>query len=266
VSAPRFVAVGELMLDVSVAGRGHDARVTVAAGGSAAIAAAWAVEAGAEAAIIGRIGNDPVGRLIRLALEERGLETQLSVDPDAATGTFLLVDSEPHVDRGANASFTADDLPERLEGDAVLVSGYLPRETVDAALARAGAAWIAVGAGGLTQLPAGANALLADEDEARRLTGLDPEAAARELGTRFRLACVTRGAAGAVAVLDGACETVAGVAVTGGHGLGAGDAFAAGLLVSVARGAQLRDALEEAARLGARAAAEGAWPRVRVVT
>jgi 2-dehydro-3-deoxygluconokinase len=99
------------------------------------------------------------------------------------------------------------------------------------------------------------DAVLVNEMEARRLTGREPEAAARVLGTSFRLACVTRGAAGAVAVLDGRLETRAAEPVDAARPVGAGDAFAACLLVALARGDDLGGALASACRVGATAAA-----------
>ena len=75
------------------------------------------------------------------------------------------------------------------------------------------------------------------------------------LGERFRLACVTCGADGAVAMLDGRLETSRPEPVDNTGQVGAGDAFAAGLLVALARGAGLRDALEAGGTLGATVAA-----------
>jgi ribokinase len=254
----RFLAVGELMLDVAVSGRGHASRIGVTPGGSAAVAAAWAAHAGAEASVIGAVGDDFAGRALRRALEERGIDARLMVDPEAPTGTFLALENGIRVDRGANAAFPP---PREVGADAVLVSGYLPPAAVDAVLAVAQADWVAVGAGGLAELPAGGNAVLADEEEARRLTGAEPEEAARALGARLRLACVTLGRDGAVAVLDGESVSVPGSGVSGPHAFGAGDAFAAGLLVALPRGASLREALLQASELGAQAARCGAWPR-----
>ncbi len=261
VARVRFLAVGDLMLDVVVSGRGHDSLARVAPGGSAAIAAAWAVEAGAEAAVVGRVGDDFAGRALREALERSGVGVEVSLDPDAPTGTFLLVDGDILACRGANARLSPHLLPGRLEADAILVSGYLPAETVAAALARARARWIALSPGPLSYLPAGANALLANEDEARRLTGAGPAQAARLLASRFRLACVSRGPAGAVAVLDGQEAAARGSRKPAAYPLGAGDALAAGLLVGLARDEALADALEAACRLGAAASASGPWPR-----
>jgi sugar/nucleoside kinase (ribokinase family) len=254
-SNTKFVAVGDVMVDVTASGAGHAARISLAPGGSAVNAAIWAAVAGADATVVGRVGDDLGGHALLTALRERGVRSDLSVDPEAATGTFLVVDGEIRADRGANARFSPDDLPDVLMADVVLVSGYLPGPTVAAALERAKGAWIALAPALLDPLPPGANAILVDDVEGRRITGAAPEEAARMLGERFRLACVTRGADGAVAVLDGRLETSKLEPVDNASPVGAGDAFAAGLLVALARGATLRDALHTGCGLGATVAA-----------
>src|SRR2546423_12854206 len=110
VSVTRFVAVGDVMVDVTASGVGHAARVSLTPGGSAVNAAIWATIAGADATVVGRVGDDFGGRALRTALEERGVHTDLSIDLEAATGTFLVVDGEIRADRGANASFSPEDL------------------------------------------------------------------------------------------------------------------------------------------------------------
>jgi ribokinase len=249
--AVRFVAVGELLVDVVAAGAGHDARISVRPGGSAFNAAATAAAAGAAAAVIGTVGDDPAGRMVVAELEARGVRAEVTVSRKP-TGVFLVDEAGIRVDRRASHELV---LPNRIEGDAVLVSGYLPAATIESALARARAPWRALDAARLDSLPAGANALLANEEAARRLTGEEPEQAARELAERRRLACVTRGRLGAVAVLDGRLETMVPETAVAADGPGAGDAFAAALLVALAGGAGLADALADASRWGARAAA-----------
>jgi ribokinase len=256
VSRTTFVAVGDVMVDVAAAGSGHAAAIEVSAGGSAVNAAVAATASGADATVIGRVGNDLGGRALRAALEDRGVRAELSVDADARTGTFLVVDGQIRADRGANARFEPAHLPE-LEADVVLVSGYLPAETVAAAVERATATWVALVPGLLDPLPDGADAVLVNDIEARRLTGLGAREAAVALGRTFRLACVTRGRAGALAVLDGSLESSTPEPVDGAGGVGAGDAFAASLLVALARGDGLRNALAAASRAGA-AVASGA--------
>ena len=249
--AVRFVAVGELLVDVVAAGAGHDARIGVGPAGSAFNAAVAAAAAGADATVVGTVGDDPAGRMVLAELAARGVHADVSV-ADGRTGTFLLADGEVRVDRGVSHDLV---LPDRIEADAVLVSGYVPAAAE--ALARARAPWVALDAARLAELPPGGTAVIANEEAARRLTGRDPEEAAAELGTRYRLACVTRGPLGAVAVLDGRLESAAADPVPG-DAPGAGDAFAAGVLVELARGAELAQALAEGCRLGAAAAASPA--------
>jgi sugar/nucleoside kinase (ribokinase family) len=249
-----FVAVGDVMLDVSAAGKGHHASIDVAAGGSAVNAAIWAAASGADATVVGRVGDDLAGRAVHVELEDRNVHAELSADPEAPTGTFLVVDGEIRADRGANARFEPAHLPAELRADIVLLSGYVPSETVAAAADRTVATWVALAPGFLDLSPDGVDAVLVNEMEARRLTGREPEAAARVLGASFRLACVTRGAAGAVAVLDGRFETRSAEPVDPARPVGAGDAFAASLLVALAGGDDLGDALAAACRVGATAA------------
>ena len=192
----RFVAVGDLMLDVLAQGRGHSARIEVAAGGSAANAARAAVACGAEATVIGAVGDDAAGRLLVAELEAAGVRAEPIVLDRARTGAFLVVDGEIRADRGANALLRPGGLPEAIEADVVLVSGYLEPATVEGALERARARWLALAVGRLEELPPAAVAVLANEDEARRLTGLPPDQAARRLGRGRRLACVTLGPEG----------------------------------------------------------------------
>jgi ribokinase len=241
------VAVGDLMVDIVVTGKGHGAHASVLPGG------------GADAAVVGCIGDDFAGSALRSALERQDVSCLVSTDATEPTGTFLLVDGEIRADRGANAQLSPDDLPDRIEADAVLVSGYLPPETVAAALVRAQANWIALSPGSLEKLPPGASALLLNEEEALRLTGSEPERAARTLGEHFRLACVTRGSDGAVAVLGGELHEARTTPVAA-PGLGSGDAFAAALIVALSRSVGLDGALAAACAAGAEAAALGPWP------
>ena len=250
----RFVAVGDLMVDVTASGKGHSARIATVPGGSALNAATWAAELGADATAVGRVGDDAAGRLLLSELALRGVRAEVSIDPDAATGTVLVVDGEIRADRGANAGFAPEHLPE-LEADAVLVSGHLPPATVTAALARASAPWVALDAARLTSIPEQASVLLANEDAAQRLTGEPAEEAAQLLARGRRLACVTLGARGAIAVRDGHIERATPETSATDNAFGAGDAFAAGLLVALARGEELGDALAAACRCGALAAA-----------
>jgi len=265
VSAPsvRFLAIGDLMIDVVVTGCGHDAVARLGPGGTAANAAAWAASLGARAVVVGAVGDDAGGRLLSAELERYGVQPLLAIAPTERTGTFVLADGGLRVDRGANASLEPGAIPDVPEADVALVSGYLPAPAAASALARARADWVLLDAAAVDELPEGGNAVLANEQQARALTGEEPERAARTLAERYRLACVTLGARGAVAVLDGRQASAEPPGRSRREIPGAGDAFAAGLLVSLARGAPLADALVEGCRCGASAAAAPGWPPVR---
>jgi ribokinase len=239
----RFVAVGELLVDVVAEGSGHDARIVILPAGSAFNAAVAAAAAGADASVVGTVGDDPAGRMVLAELAARGVRSEVTV-ADGPTGTFLLADERIRVDPGVGHAVV---VPERIEGDVVLVSGHLPPQTIEAALARADAPWVALDAARLHELPPGGNALVANAEAARRLTGQEPEEAALTLAAGRRLACVTLGERGAVAVLDGRVDRVVPQALAP-DALGQGDVFAATLLVALARGEELAAALSGAAQ------------------
>jgi sugar/nucleoside kinase (ribokinase family) len=284
-----LICVGDVMLDVRVdagelarEGDVHG-RVGLQPGGTSANAAVWAAASGASTRVHGRVGADLVGRLLRTELEVRGVEAALVDDTDAPSGTMLVVfeDGERSMvaDRGANARLVPADLPPTLEAGAVLVSGYLllqegAREAGREAIRRSRAEWIgvetaswplvdAVGRDGFDELATGATVVLANEREARSLTGREPVAAARALGGRYRAAGVKRGAEGAVLVLDGEVYEAVPEAVEEIDPTGAGDAFDGVLLASLARGVEPGEALRLACRAGASVASSASvWPEV----
>lgn len=286
-----LVTVGDLMVDVRVqAGalaRGGDVhgRVVVQPGGSAANAAVWGAWSGATTGVYGRIGDDIGGRVLREALAERGIEANLVVDDVAETGTMLVVHEAGErsmvADRGANARLRPEDLPAAIRGHAVLVSGYLllhedSRPAALAALLRAEARYLAVdpaswplveafGVERFLEETASANTILANELEARALTGAEPGSAARTLGRRFELACVKLGAGGALLCADGEVIEEPAEPVEEVDPTGAGDAFDGVLLASLALGDPPRRALRRACHAGAlEVASNRAWPEVGV--
>jgi sugar/nucleoside kinase (ribokinase family) len=275
---PDVIVVGDVMVDVAVeAGalkRGGDVHgeVRLRFGGAGANAAVWAAHTGASVRLHGRVGDDPFGRAACEALRERGVEVALTVDPEERTGSMLVVhdgaDRSMVADRGANGRLAPSDLPEALEAEAVLLSGYLlfglgSRAAALAALERARARWVAVDAASwplieafgpqpFFEATARATLLLANEMEARALQPV--------LG-RYPAICVKLGPRGAeLTTSDGVLRARAAEA-SGGDPTGAGDAFDGVLLGGLARRLDPAEALRRACEAGARAAASTeVWP------
>jgi hypothetical protein len=177
-------------------------------------------------------------------------------DVEARTGCVVVVGGTSIVaDPGASVRLAPDDLPATLEAGAVLVSGYSllqpgPEAAARAALERARTDCLAVdvassrlvetfGVERFFEATATAGVLLANAEEARALTGLEAEAAARALALRYRVVCVKLGPAGAISASGKDVVRVEVQPVDRIDTLGAGDAFAGGFLVSLARGAAL---------------------------
>jgi ribokinase len=277
----RFVAVGDVMVDVvcsqlpSPHARVH-ADVSIRAGGSAVNAAAAAGAAGASATVVGRIGSDHAAELVAAELDELGIGAHLARDPDLPTGIAVSLGADPAspsvvANRGANARLSPEDIPDPLEADALLVSGFAlfqagSAEAAGTALERFAGAWAGVDLSSPTLAAAAREVdfgdagkrrtvVLATADEARAMTGEGPEDAARGLASRFAVACVKLGEQGALAAAGDQVERRAVDPVARRSPFGAGDAFGAVLLVALAEGAPLGRALHLACMAGARAAA-----------
>lgn len=252
---PRFVAVGEVMLDVTAdelsPGRVVHAPIHVRAGGSPVTAALAAAAEGVESAVVGRIGDDVAGRAIRETLVAAGVEPLLKVDPALPTGTFLHHGAGTIVaDRGANAALR----PGSVSAEAILVSGYFLFHADGDPLEHLHGEWLAVDAGSprLVRLEptTGANALFVDEEELAALGGdVVP------LTERFRLLCVKRGREGATAYLEGDRQEGTPPERSPSTRAGGGDAFAGSLLASLLLGRSLGEALDRACAAGMHAVA-----------
>jgi sugar/nucleoside kinase (ribokinase family) len=240
------------------------AEVSIRAGGSAVNAARAAASAGAEAAVIGRVGSDAIGDFLEEAIRADDVEPHLARDARLTTGVAVSLGSSVVAHRGANATLEAADIVDSLEADALLVSGFVLFQSGSAGAGQAALqrfrgrlAAVDLASPGLANLEAatGANVILATADEARAVTGAEPEAAARVLASRFELAVVKLRAQGALAAHGERLERAAAEPVERHSAFGAGDAFAGVLLVALARGDRLEKALQLACDAGARTAA-----------
>jgi sugar/nucleoside kinase (ribokinase family) len=279
----RIVVIGDLMVDVVVRlaaplAKASDspARILFRGGGSAANTAAWLAEAGADVALIGRVGDDDRGRSAVEALRAAGVDTRVAVDPELPTGTCLVL-TGPNAERtmapdaGANDALTEDDLDAELLGGGghLHVSGYSllrdgSRPAARAVMGRALRSGMTVSvdpsssallSAGFLDHAEGAGLLLPNASEAHALTGhTDPEVAARALAEQVGEVVVTLGPGGALwtngeEVLRAAAEPVDTVQ----DSTGAGDAFAAGFLSARADGSSTAEQLASGCRLAARA-------------
>jgi sugar/nucleoside kinase (ribokinase family) len=281
---PDLIVVGDVMVDVSVeagslvSGGDVHGDVRLRPGGAGANAAVWAAHEGTGVRLYGRVGDDLPGRLLADALAALGVDARLTVDREARTGAMLIVRGEGDrsmvADRGANARLSPEDLPEDLEAEAILVSGYLlfhPGSELAAltAMDRARATYIAVDAASWPLLAeygtdhfmratASANVLLVNEREADVLSGGKDHA---RLAEAYEHAFVKLGERGALHISNvGAtpCRTQSAPVI---DATGAGDAFDGSLLASLARGDPVEEALDRACRAGRTVAASSeSWP------
>ncbi|MFI0483306.1 ribokinase [Actinomadura sp. 9N215] len=259
-------------------------------GGKGANQAVAAARLGARAGLVGRVGDDGHGELLRRALAADGVDlAHLVTTPGAPTGVALITvgpdgDNSIIVSPGANARLGPDDVAaaRAMIAGASVVSFQLevPLPAVEAA------ARVAAGAGGRIvlnlsppapvpdELLARCDPLVVNEHEAAYLLGegapRDPRAMAAELaGSGPRSVVVTLGADGAV-VADGTAPgaaapiRIASPEAEAVDTTGAGDAFTAALCLRLARGDALPDAARYAARAGAaavrRAGAQSSFP------
>jgi sugar/nucleoside kinase (ribokinase family) len=259
-------------------------------GGSAANTAAGVASLGGRAGFIGKVRDDGLGEIFIHDLRSTGVvyttPPGTSGPPTARSLILVTPDAERtmHTYLGVAGELSAADVDPELVASAAItyVEGYLvglpSAETalaaaVDAAhragrrvaLTLSDPFWVQLQRDAFVTLLPRVDILLGNEAEALEMTGeADLEAALAALAKGGGVVALTRGAAGAIASDGKETVSVAAQPVTQVQDTtGAGDLFAAGFLLGLARGRALDDCL----RLGALAAAEvishiGARPQV----
>ncbi|WP_182047667.1 ribokinase [Curtobacterium sp. ME26] len=236
----------------------HGSDLAILPGGKSANQAVAAGRLGGTVRMIGAVGDDGNGMLLRESVASAGVDTtHVAVRQGVATGTAVItVDAAGEntivVSGGANATLTPEDLPaDAFDGTGVL--GLCLEVSLDVVLAAARAGH-AAGATVLTNLsPFGAvpqelldltDVLLVNEHEA---AALGDHGVARSI--------VTRGGAGCV-VHDGDAEPVevAAVRVDPVDTTGCGDAFTGAVALRLDAGDSLVEAARFAVGVGAYAA------------
>ncbi|MEM9467708.1 MAG: ribokinase [Actinomycetota bacterium] len=240
-------------------------------GGKGANQAVAAARLGRGVAMIGRVGDDEGGAILRAALDADGVDTNHLLTTGAAPNGVALIavgsdgDNAIVVSPGANGRVSAADVDaagEVLEAAAVtLLQLEVPLDAVAAAAARSTGTVI------LNPAPAPPNALplelLADVDvlvpNQTELATLAGHAGPVDTTIAGSLAAqlpspavvVTLGADGALVIRDGVSTHVPAPVVTPVDTTAAGDSFCGALADAIVRGADLVEAARWAVRVGA---------------
>jgi sugar/nucleoside kinase (ribokinase family) len=246
-------------------------------GGCASNAAVDLAKMGVPPMILGRVGDDAFGRIVRALLEDYRIDTSgLRVSKDRPTSQTMIVNVVGQDRRfihsfGANAEFTAADIPLELvrRCRVLYIGGYLvmPGLTQDelipvcAEARRAGAkVLLDVATPGpadylskLDRLLPHVDVFLPNTDEAALILGeRDPVRQAeafRRMGAGT--AVITLGGDGAVLVSDSVRLRAGVYPVEYVDGSGGGDAFDAGYIYGLLRGMDAEGCLQVASALGA---------------
>lgn len=266
--------------------------LVVTPGGKGANQAVAAGLAGADVALVGCVGDDGHGALLRESLGAAGVDLTHLRTVDAPTGTATILvtpDGEnsiivsPAANRHVTAALAEELRDVWADAAVVVLQLEVPLETVTAVATQARGR-VVLNAAPAAELPAdvlaAADPLVVNESEARFLLGAsdydaasavpDDALAQRLLGAGARSVVLTLGAAGSVLVerdADGApgeAVLVPAREVEAVDTTGAGDAFVGTLAARLAGGAPLADAVEAATAVAAvtvtRRGAQASYP------
>jgi sugar/nucleoside kinase (ribokinase family) len=280
----RTLIVGDVIDDIVVKPRapitvGSDtvAQIVRCPGGSAANQAAWLAHCGGRVTFAGRVGRDGLDAHTD-HLRTAGVDPALTADPEAPTGTIvLLVDDGGErtmfTDRAANLRLQAGDVPLTLldEADHLHLTGYSfftwqVRAAVMDLMRHARQRGLScsidpssvgflrdVGAHPFLRWTAGADIFLPNHDEGAVLSGQsEPAAIIAELAAHYRLVVLKLGGAGCVVGgRDIGTVEVAAVPARVEDTTGAGDAFAGAFLHHWLAGRTPPQAAAEAVKIAA---------------
>jgi sugar/nucleoside kinase (ribokinase family) len=254
-----------------------DARLVI--GGSAAITACGAARLGLRTALIGVVGDDFLGRFMREAVADVGVDVSaVAVDGDRPTGiSVVLVRSEDRAiltALGTIPELSADGVDRAMLREArhVHVSSYFLQHALRAELPSLLSEAKAMGAtasvdpnwdpreewdGGLLEALRYVDVLFANAEEVRRIAGEeDLELAARTIAEHGPQVVVKLGADGALAVRGADVIRAAALRVDVADTVGAGDSFDAGFLAGFLSGRPLESSLALACACGSLSARE----------
>jgi sugar/nucleoside kinase (ribokinase family) len=282
-----IVVLGDIAVDIIsrlrrplVWGSDAPAEVCVTPGGSGANVAVWLARLGQAVAFIGRVGDDPFGRWLAEDLRREGVTPVLTVDRQRGTGVIQVLvepDGERTMvpDRGANAVWSADDVPADLIARASLlhVVGYVlldaeSRVGALRAMAYAHVAGVpisldpsshapllALAPGGLWEMVGHVTILLPNRQEAATLSGrAAPQDALRILQAHAPIVAIKLDADGCLAGQGDQVWQAGAPAAEVVNATGAGDAFNAAFLARWLVDGNLNAACQAGVALGTHAA------------
>jgi len=250
----------------------------LAAGGKGANAAVAAAKQDAQVALLGALGDDQHGELLRDSMSGAGVRLDLVRTTDRPTGAAYITvtpDGENTivVSPGANSAVDIEQVDrarEAIAGAQVLLASLevpLPAIERAVALAKDAGTRAVLNLSPVAELSpqtlAALDPLVVNEHEAQWL--LDGETDLRKLlDLGPRSAVVTLGGAGALVIERDGTTEVSSPKVTAVDTTGAGDAFAGALVTQLAAGDDLVAAARRAARVAAvsvtRSGAQASYP------
>jgi fructokinase len=281
-----FIGIGEVLWDLLPGGR--------QLGGAPANFAYHAAALGADARVISRVGNDPLGKELIERIEKLGLPSDcIQVDSSAPTGTVTVevaADGQPKFQIHERVAWDAlADEPAAQTAVAaadVICFGSLAqrsepsRSTIRSLIARTRpSAWRVFdinlrqhyySRSLIEESLALANGLKVNDEELPRLADMlglkgDIRSQISELATRFalRLVAYTRGGSGSLLHSDGNWSDHPGIAAKVVDAVGAGDSFTAAMMLGMLAGWSLDRINEQANRVAAYVCSQaGATPPI----
>ncbi len=247
-------------------------------GGKGANQAVTAARLGRRVAMIGRVGDDDAGSILRSALDSAGVDTSgLLATESTPSGTALIAvgadgDNAIVVSPGANSRFSAADVAGAADvlsaAEVLLAQLEVPLEAVAAAVRFArGIVVLNPAPAPAALLPSdlldGVDVIVPNQTELATMAGhsglaaigdVDPETAvALARGLPVAAVVVTLGAAGAIVVTPSDATHVPAPAVVPVDTTAAGDAFCGALADALVGGADLVSAARWAVQVGAAA-------------
>jgi len=283
----KIIFVGDVMQDILIShkneiafGSDTQANIKMQGGGSATNAAVWAATQNLEVGLVARIGDDQTGKIILEELKRPNLKLNLVKTENVASGSCaILIDATGErtmfPDPGANVFLTSEDIPNDWfkQAEIIHISAYsLLRKNTKKAIGEI--IKIAKENGLKTSVDVASSQPLIDNDGFDALQELAPwdflfanKDEAEVLGdiTKIKSLCknlvLKQGSKETLWITDNSEIKEVPEKVEVKDLIGAGDAFAAGFLVSVINKETPQNTLKNANQLGAKAVSiSGARP------